>query len=219
MIKGIIFDLDGTLLNTIDDLADSLNQALQEVGQPIYTSEVVQSFIGNGMYRLVELALKERATQQEIEHVLELFKENYAKRYTNKTFPYPNMQHVVKTAKQLGLKLGVCSNKANKYVQPLIDLHFGSDNFDFALGEVDYIPRKPDPAMALEVCENLGLKTNECLFVGDSTVDIKTAHAAKMPVCAVTFGFSDEESLLKESPEYIARDALELKNIVESLVR
>jgi phosphoglycolate phosphatase len=216
MIKGIIFDLDGTLLNTIEDLADSLNQALEEVGQSTYTKEDVQSFIGNGMYRLVDLALKERATQQEIEHVLELFKENYAKHYMSKTFPYPSMQHVVKTAKELGLKLGVCSNKANKYVQPLIDFHFGSDVFDFVLGEVDYIPRKPDPAMALEVCENLGLRTDECLFVGDSIVDIKTAHAAKMPVCAVTFGFSDEERLLKERPEYIVHNALELKKIIES---
>jgi phosphoglycolate phosphatase len=218
MIKGIIFDLDGTLLNTIEDLADSLNQALQDVNHSTYTNEVVQSFIGNGMYRLVDLALNERATQQEIEQVLELFKEHYAKRYTNKTTLYPNMKLVVMTAKERGLKLGVCSNKANKYVQPLIDLHFGSDVFDFVLGEVDYIPRKPDPSMALEVCENLGLKTDECLFVGDSTVDIKTAHAAKMPVCAVTFGFNDEESLLKENPEYIAHDALELKNIIESVV-
>lgn len=217
MIKGIIFDLDGTLLNTIEDLTDSLNHALKEVNQPTYTSEVVQSFIGNGMYRLVDLALKERATQQEIEHVMELFKEEYAKRYTNKTLPYPNIKLVVKTSKEFGLKLGVCSNKANKYVQPLIDFHFGEDVFDFLLGEVDYIPRKPDPAMALEVCENLGLSTDECLFVGDSIVDIKTARSAKMPVCAVTFGFSDKEVLEKENPEYIAHDALELKSIIETV--
>ncbi len=217
MIKGIIFDLDGTLLNTIEDLADSLNQALEEVNQPTHAHDVIQSFIGNGMYRLVELALNEKASSQEIEHVLTLFKKNYAQRYTNKTIPYPDVQYVVEQVKRLGYKLGVCSNKANQYVKPLIEMHFKADTFDFILGEVDYIPRKPDPAMALEVSENLELKPHECLFVGDSIVDIKTAQAAKIPVCAVTYGFNDKTALLKEQPDYIVDDALSLLDLIKTI--
>ncbi len=218
MIKGIIFDLDGTLLDTIEDLADSVNAALSEVGKPGHDTAKVQSFVGNGMVRLVERALGEPFDPELVEQVLARFKEHYARLYTNKTVPYPGLKDVVDISKAWGLKLGVCSNKANKYVKPLIDLHFGSETFDFVLGEVDYIPRKPDPAMALEVAANMGVRPSECLYVGDSTVDIQTGKAAAMPVCAVSYGFQSEALLETFEPHYMVHDADGLLGLIKALI-
>lgn len=218
MFKAIIFDLDGTLLDTISDLSSSLNAALQEVNQDEYTDEQVVTFVGNGMRRLVDLALRERATSQEIDHVLERFKAHYANKYNEKTKPYPDIVDVVYKAKELGYALGVCSNKANEYVQQLIAHHFKEDTFDFVLGEVDFIERKPAPDMAFEVAANLGVSPRECLFVGDSIVDIKTAKAANMPIVAMTYGFNSLDKLLAENPEYTADNAKELLRIIEALV-
>jgi|SRR5690554_2440060 len=218
MFKAIIFDLDGTLLDTISDLTSSLNAALKEVNQDEYTDEQVITFVGNGMRRLVDLALHEKASNQEIDHVLERFKFHYAQNYNVKTKPYPNIVDTVYQAKELGFALGVCSNKANEYVQQLMSHHFKEDTFDFVLGEVEFIERKPAPDMALEVAANLGVAPRECLFVGDSTVDIQTAKAANMPIVAMTYGFNSEEKLLSENPEYTADNANELLRIIKALV-
>lgn len=217
MIQGIIFDLDGTVLDTIDDLTDSLNHALNEVGVEGYPPETVVTFIGNGMVRLVELALKNRQSNVDVDVVVEKFKAHYAINYNNKTKAYPQLKEVIEHAKRLGFLLGVCSNKPNAFVQVLIAEHFAKDTFDFVLGEVEFIERKPSPDMALEVAANLGLDPSECLFVGDSIVDIATAKAAKMPICAVTYGFNSEAMLLKENPEYLVNDVAGLNQIIRTL--
>lgn len=217
MIKGIIFDLDGTMLDTIHDLTDSLNYALNEVDVKGYDTDTVTTFVGNGVVKLVELALVNRQSTKDVEAVVEKFREHYAINYNNKTTAYPNLKEVVEYAKDSGFLLGVCSNKPNAFVQVLIEEHFAEDTFDFVLGEVPYIDRKPSPDMALEVADNLGLSPRECLFVGDSTVDIKTAKAAKMPICAVTYGFHSEEMLLKEEPEYTVNDVAGLEKIIRAL--
>lgn len=217
MIEGIIFDLDGTLMDTIDDLTDSLNYALDQVNVKGYTSDVVVTFVGNGMRRLVELALNNRQSVQDVDKVMDIFKTHYATNYNHKTKVYPDLKEVVDMAKKSGFYLGVCSNKPNGFVQHLIAEHFDEDTFDFVLGEVDFIERKPAPDMALEVAANLGLKSHECLFVGDSIVDIKTAKAAKMPICAVTYGFNSEEMIVAANPEYIVNDVAGLKKIIQAL--
>lgn len=217
MIKGIIFDLDGTILDTIDDLTDSLNQALGEVNVKGYDAQTVVTFVGNGMFKLVELALRNRQSVQDVAEIVEKYKKHYAANYNNKTKAYTDIKEVIEYAKESGFILGVCSNKPNPFVQELIVEHFGKDTFKFILGEVPFIERKPAPDMALEVAANLGLSPNECLFVGDSTVDIKTARAAKMPVCAVTYGFNSEEMLLKENPDYTVNDVAGLKQVIHAL--
>lgn len=217
MIKGIIFDLDGTILDTINDLTDSINHALNEVGVKGYDSDTITTFVGNGVASLVGLALSNRQSVHDVSEVVEKFKEHYTTNYNNKTVKYPNIKEVIEYAKKSGFLLGVCSNKPNAFVQVLIDEHFAKDTFDFTLGEVSYINRKPSPDMALEVADNLGLSPRECLFVGDSTVDVKTAKAAKMPVCAVTYGFNSEEMLQKENPEYIVNDVAGLEKIIIAL--
>jgi phosphoglycolate phosphatase len=217
MIEGIIFDLDGTILDTIEDLTDSLNYALDQVSVKGYEAETVVTFVGNGMRTLVQRALVNRQSVQDVDNVLEMFKQHYSSNYNNKTKAYPNMKEVVDNAKKSGFYLGVCSNKPNEFVQHLIAEHFDKDTFAFVLGEVPFIERKPAPDMALEVAANLGLAPHECLFVGDSTVDIKTAKAAKMPICAVTYGFNSEEMILKEKPEYTVNDVAGLDQVIRAL--
>lgn len=217
MIEAIIFDLDGTLLDTVSDLASSLNQALKEIDHQTYSDEEVMGFVGNGVRRLVDLALNERASNKEIDQVLERFQMHYSELYNDKTKPYDGIVDVVYKAKELGFALGVCSNKPNVYVQQLIAKHFKEDTFDFVLGEVDFIDRKPAPDMALEVAANLGVDPRNCLFVGDSIVDVQTAKNANMPICAVTYGFQSEEKLLSENPEYTVHDVHGVLKIIEAL--
>lgn len=217
MIKGIIFDLDGTLLDTLSDIATGVNEAIAKWGCEPYSDEEVKTFIGNGVHNLMRLALENQGVYRYVDEAVERFKEIYGEKYNVKTQPYDKIKDVIQYAKEKDLALGVCSNKPNPLTQLLIAEHFAED-FDFVLGEVDFIERKPAPDMAFEVAANLGVKPAEILFVGDSTVDVETARNAKMIMAAMTYGFNDKDKLEAENPHYLVDDAQALLKIVKALV-
>lgn len=213
MIKAIIFDLDGTLLDTLDDLTDSLNVALKSYGFPTKTPQQVRTYIGNGMERLVFLAMNQPEDYSQVKKVFQAFKDAYATLYTNKSQPYPHVLETLTKLRELNLKMAVCSNKNDMYVWDLVNLHF-PNLIDFAIGEKEGVTRKPDPSMVNLALAALKVKASDCLYVGDSIVDIKTARATAIPVVALTYGFNDKEDLIKENPDYLIDEFKPLFDIV-----
>ncbi len=213
MKKIVIFDLDGTLLNTLDDLADSTNFALSKFNYPTRTIEEVRQFVGNGVAKLIERAIPEGKNNPNFEKCLAIFKENYAQNMYNKTAPYNGISDMLANLKSKGLKIAVVSNKFDLAVKELCQKYFNG-YIDFAAGENEAagIKKKPAPDTVLEVLKEFNLKPNEAIYVGDSDVDIMTAKNSEMPCISVTWGFRDEKFLLSygatiliDSPDEIYR--------------
>ena len=213
MKKIVIFDLDGTLLNTLDDLADSTNFALSKFNYPTRTIEEVRQFVGNGVAKLIERAIPEGKNNPNFEKCLAIFKENYAQNMYNKTAPYNGILDMLANLKSKGLKIAVVSNKFDLAVKELCQKYFNR-YIDFAAGENEAagIKKKPAPDTVLEVLKEFNLNPNEAIYVGDSDVDIMTAKNSEMPCISVTWGFRDEKFLLSygatiliDSPDEIYR--------------
>lgn len=198
MKKIVIFDLDGTLLNTLDDLADSTNYALAKFGYPARTIEEVRQFVGNGVAKLIERAIPEGKNNTNFEKCLAIFKENYAKNMYNKTAPYAGILEMLSNLKSKGLKIAVVSNKFDLAVKELCKKYFDG-YIDFAAGENEAqgIKKKPAPDTVLTVLKEFELNPEDAVYVGDSDVDIMTAKNSQMPCISVTWGFRDEDFLLK----------------------
>lgn len=204
---GVIFDLDGTLLNTLDDLCDSVNFALSSHSYPSRTLEEVRSFVGNGIANLIVRALPDGASQEEFQKVFASFKEHYKDNSDNKTAPYPGISELLSRLKREGIPTAVVSNKADFAVQALVLKHFGS-LIDFATGEVEGLARKPDPALTLMAAERIGAK--HPVYVGDSEVDVETCKNACMSGVFVTWGFRTKEELCSAGADIFADDTNEL---------
>lgn len=189
---GILFDLDGTILDTLDDLLDSTNWALRQFAFPERSREQVRQFVGNGAKRLISLAVPEGTTPQEIEAVFAAFQEYYPAHCRIKTKPYDGVIQALQTLHDRGYVMGVVSNKPDEAVKQLAKEYFPGL---YALGETVSIPRKPAPDMVWEGAKALGKTPGECIYVGDSEVDIATARGAGMVCLSVTWGFREEAFL------------------------
>ena len=198
MKKIVIFDLDGTLLNTLDDLADSTNYALAKFGYPTRTIEEVRQFVGNGVAKLIERAIPDGKKNPNFEKCLAIFKENYAQNMYNKTAPYVGILEMLSNLKSKGLKIAVVSNKFDLAVKELCKKYFDG-YIDFAAGENEAqgIKQKPAPDTVFTVLKEFELNPEDAVYVGDSDVDIMTAKNSKMPCISVTWGFRDEKFLLE----------------------
>ena len=198
MKKIVIFDLDGTLLNTLNDLADSTNYALAKFGYPTRTIEEVRQFVGNGVAKLIERAIPDGKNNPNFEKCLAIFKENYAQNMYNKTAPYVGILEMLSNLKSKGLKIAVVSNKFDLAVKELCKKYFDG-YIDFAAGENEAqgIKKKPAPDTVLTVLKEFELNPEDAVYVGDSDVDIMTAKNSQMPCISVTWGFRDEDFLLK----------------------
>lgn len=198
MKKIVIFDLDGTLLNTLDDLADSTNYALAKFGYPTRTIEEVRQFVGNGVAKLIERAIPDGKKNPNFEKCLAIFKENYAQNMYNKTAPYVGILEMLSNLKSKGLKIAVVSNKFDLAVKELCKKYFDG-YIDFAAGENEAqgIKKKPAPDTVFTVLKEFELNPEDAVYIGDSDVDIMTAKNSQMPCISVTWGFRDEDFLLK----------------------
>lgn len=197
MKQAIIFDLDGTLLNTLDDLYSSVNHALTRFNLPVRSKWEVRSYLGNGVRRLVEHALPKGCDAELTEKVFNEFREYYLEHSLDRTQPYEGIIPMLKQCKELGLKTAIVSNKLDMAVQ---DLHqrFFSDCIDVAIGETPDVKRKPAPDMVMKAIEQLGCKHEEAIYVGDSEVDLATAQNASLPCIAVSWGFRDKDFLIEQ---------------------
>lgn len=194
---AVIFDLDGTLLNTLDDLAAAVNYALAAAGLPARTTEEVRTFVGNGVKLLVHRAVPAGTSPEAEAACLAVFKERYRSHMGDKTAPYPGVVEALKALRARGCKLAVCSNKFDAAVEGLAHDYFPG-LLDAAAGENEAggVPKKPHPAMVLRVMETLGAHPARTVYVGDSDVDIDTAKNAGIPCVSVTWGFRDRAFLL-----------------------
>ena len=194
MIKAVVFDLDGTLLNTLDDLADATNHALRAFGLPERTKDEVRRFVGNGVGRLMERAVPQDYDAALVPQVLACFKSYYVDHCLCKTGLYPGIDSMLHTLRQAGYKLAIVSNKLQGGVDEL-HRHFFVDTVPVAIGEHEGVRRKPEPDMVYEALRRLGVEPAEAVYVGDSDVDVETARRAGLPCISVLWGFRDREFL------------------------
>lgn len=210
----VIFDLDGTLLNTLDDLTDSVNYTMNAYGFPCRTVEEVRCFVGNGVGRLIELSIPEGLKNPKYEKCLEDFRTYYAQNMQNKTDAYEEIRELLEELSKRGIKLAIVSNKFDKAVKGLNQVYFG-EYVKVAIGESENVNRKPAPDTVFKALEELNSAADKAVYVGDSEVDVKTAKNAGIPCVGVTWGFRSREVLEQEGADYIINSPWELLKIIE----
>lgn len=208
---GILFDLDGTLLDTLDDLWDATNYALAQYSCPSRTKEEIRRFVGNGAERLIRLSLPGNDNDPNPMAVLETYREHYNTHCQIKTGPYPGILDVLAELKTR-YPIAVVSNKPDSAVKSLCRDYFGEI---FALGETPGCPRKPAPDMVYKAMMAIGV--DKCIYVGDSEVDIATAHNAGVPCLSVPWGFRDEDILVEAGAQYFCRDPRQLPAVIDKI--
>ncbi len=217
MIKAVIFDLDGTLVNTISDLAASVEKALSEFGYPSHTTEEYTSYVGNGTYKLIERSLPADTDKNIVEAVHARFGEIYSQHYCDTSLPYEGITELLDLLVSRGAAICVNSNKPDTFTKEIIAKLFPMYTFDHVVGQRDDVPKKPDPASELDIISSLGLDGSEVLHIGDSDVDIFTAHNAGIKALGCAWGFRPKETLI--SAEYLADTPYEAKEILEKLLQ
>ncbi len=210
--RAYIFDLDGTLLDTLLDLANAVNFAMRFKGYPERTVDEVRSFIGNGIKVLIKRSVPDGTSDTDYAEALEIFTKYYLEHIADNTKPYDGMIDVVKTLRERGCKVAVLSNKAHFAAQAVVKDFFG-DIFDLVVGKMDEFPSKPEPDSLFYTIKTLGVTAEDCVYIGDSDVDVLTAHNAGIPCIGVTWGNRDEDVLVSGGAEYIANKPEEILNI------
>jgi len=205
----IIFDMDGTLLNTLDDIADSLNYSLKKCGYPVHEVNDIRKMIGGGASILLERAAPKNLPGEQMEELKTVFLGHYFKNANNKTDLYDGIRPLVSRLKDEGFQMGIVSNKGDKAVKELSDFYF-QDQMVMALGERPDITRKPAPDALLLAMDMLGVTNEECIYIGDSEVDAQFSINAGVPCIIVTWGFRDREELALVNPDAIVDTVDEL---------
>jgi len=211
--KALLFDLDGTLINSVYDLHESANYILRKYGYKERTIEEINSFIGNGLKNLVKLSLGEE--REDFENIVDEFKKYYFARCTEKTFPYEGMKETLIKLKDAGYKLAVVTNKPDTPAKEICDCFFNGI-FDFVLGEKSELKRKPDKEMTEFAMSVLGVNKEESLYIGDSEVDIKTAENTGIDVLCVSYGFRTKEQLLSSGGVNIVDNPVDIYEFLVS---
>ncbi len=209
----VIFDLDGTLLDTLDDLTGAVNYALTQKGWPTRTREQVRAFVGNGVGKLMERAVPAGTPPRETGEALALFKDYYALHNRDRTAPYPGIPQLLDALRARGCVTAVVSNKFDPAVKALM-AHYFPGRLDAAAGEGEGSPKKPDPSMVLRVMADWGADPAATVYVGDSDVDIATARNAGLPCISVTWGFRDRDFLLAAGAERLADTPAQLLSML-----
>ena len=211
----VIFDLDGTLLNTIADLAQSTNHALRELGYPMHEEDAYRFMVGNGINKLFERALPEgEKNETNVLRVRQQFIPYYNIHNADKSFPYPGISGLLAELQAQGIQLAVASNKYQTATEKLIAHYFPSIHFVAVFGQREGVPTKPDPAVVHEILKIADMAPADTLYVGDSGVDMQTAINAGVTSCGVTWGFRPRSELEAFHPDYIVERAEEIARIV-----
>ena len=215
-MKACIFDLDGTLTNTLESMTYSVNLTLKEMGLSQITKDQCRMFVGNGARVLIEESLKVSGDPKasRIEEGMKIYGRIFDQNCTYHVTPYDGIAEMLEQLKKSGIKLAVLSNKPHLQAVDVVKEFFGEDVFSYVQGQTDSVPRKPDPSAALMIAEKLGCKKEECVYVGDSEVDIKTGHAAGMKTVSVSWGFRSREILKENGAEHIIDRPKELIHMI-----
>lgn len=208
-IKLAIFDLDGTTLDTLQDLADAVNHALRAQGLPEHTADEVRSYIGNGIRNLIDRSVPADTPEEVTALVFAAFKSYYAMHCKDKTCPYPGVMQMLERLKKAGMKIAILSNKADFAVQELCAQYFPG-MIDYAAGEKAGVPKKPSPESVYALLKTMGCRAEEAVYIGDSEVDVLTAENAGMKSLIVDWGFRSREQLVQAGAKNIFSTTEEL---------
>jgi phosphoglycolate phosphatase len=216
MINTIVFDLDGTLLNTLEDLKDSVNFALERQGFPLRNLSEIRSFVGNGIRLLMERAVPENIDAETFEICFKDFCDYYKIHMEDKTAPYDGINDMLTNIKKAGFKTAIVTNKADFAAQDLCKRMFG-ENIDFVVGSSDDRPNKPAPDGGVYALEKLDSQIENTVVVGDADTDILTAKNANLPSIGVLWGFRDRDVIEEAGAEYIVDSVKDLEKLLVSL--
>lgn len=211
--KAVIFDLDGTLVNSLNDLADSVNIVLASYNLPTHDVESYKYRVGNGIRKLMQRSLPDDK-QDLLDEALEKFKAVYARHNMDKTRPYEGITELLEKLCAQNIKLGVCTNKHDEAAKVIIKALFGEDIFDEIIGDKQGLKRKPDPGKVLTMAQNWNLQPQEIAYLGDSGVDMQTAVNAGMLAVGVLWGFRTEAELKENGADILISSPLELLQAV-----
>ncbi len=209
MYKGIIFDLDGTLLDTIGDLTEAVNRLRKDYGLPAFTKEDVMARVGSGFRVLVSLSLP-HLNEEETDKALEIFQRHYSNCYMDSSIPYEGISELVNELNKKGVKMAVNSNKKDSYTKDLIRQNFPGIEFTSVYGQRENVPKKPDPSTNYEIIEMMNLKKDEILYAGDSQQDMKTALNTGLKAIGVSWGFRSVEQLREAGADIIVHKPEEI---------
>lgn len=212
MYKLCAFDLDGTLVNTVADIAAATNYALAQLGFPAHDTEACYHFVGNGMTKLCERALPE-GHKERTDELVALYNERYLEHCCELSSPYEGLPEALRELSAAGMSLAVVTNKPQAQTDRVIAHYYADIPFVTVLGASDRYPRKPAPDMLLAVTSRYGFLEGETLYIGDSDVDVKFAHAAQIPCAGVSWGFRGSAELESAGAEFIVTEASQIVDI------
>lgn len=215
MYKLVVFDLDGTIADTLKDLAVAVNTALSDNNLPIYPEYMYRQFVGNGIDNLISTVMGEcSADKNKFDAVKSRFSEYYSLHCNDYTTAYDGINQMLCEFERLGVKTAVLSNKPHIYMRPIADKLYPKHNFCYLWGNQEKYPKKPNPKALLDMMKLLFVSKADTLYVGDSDVDVLTAHNAGVRCCGVKWGFRGEEELINAGADYIATDVSQLLEII-----
>ena len=219
MYQCCIFDLDGTVCNTLQDLAECTNRALADFGLPPHPVEAYRMIVGNGVDTQMKRAIGEEKYSKELaDKVKAKFKAYYDRDYLKNTRPYEGMEQALDALRAMGLKLAVFSNKPDEFAGKVCEELFGN-RFDLVAGNRPGIPVKPDPTGLFAAVERLGVRPEECLYCGDSWVDVDTGKNAGMPVIGAEWGFRGRKELEERGADFLLQSPSQLPQLVAQLMK
>ncbi|HRM35607.1 MAG TPA: HAD family hydrolase [Aliarcobacter cryaerophilus] len=214
MKKTVIFDLDGTLLDSIEDIASSMNKVLESLQLPTHKIEDYKYFVGGGVDILVENALSNQSKEIKDE-VTKRFKIEYDGKLHSKTLPYDGIYELLDELKKLDINLAVLSNKPHEFTVSYVNHFFKNYNFKEIHGQKKDVPKKPDPKAALDIVKCLNSSCENTYFIGDTKIDMQTAKSANMTAIGVLWGFRDEKELRDFGADFIVSNPLEILKIIK----
>jgi phosphoglycolate phosphatase len=214
--KAVIFDLDGTLLDTIEDIVDSMNAVLRDLGCLEHSVDEYKRFIGDGLDVMVKRSLPEAMRDEHtISACIEDMRKEYGQRWAHKSKPFRNIPELLDRLTAMDMKISVLSNKLDVFTKKMVKVLLGSWHFHTVLGLNNDIPRKPDPAGALEIAHKMHVEPRQCIFVGDSNIDMETALGAGMRPVGVLWGYQDRDRLVSSGAVDLLSDPLDLADLLE----
>lgn len=218
MIKAAIFDLDGTLADTVESIAFCANESLKQLGLKTHPVEAYKTFAGDGAKKLLERCLVASGDLKltKWNEIWDIYGTLFEKYCTRGVTPFPGIMEMLETLKEEGIKLAVLSNKEHLQTVKVVKTVFPPDTFELIQGRIEGLPRKPDPTPALYVANQIGVEPQECIYIGDTDTDMKTGKSAGMFSVGVLWGFRKEEELRKNGADFIAKNPIDIINLISN---
>lgn len=219
MIKLVVFDLDGTLVDSVYDLADAVNTVLENNNYPSHNTEKYYHFVGDGTLKLVERALGDNCKDSsEVERIHNQFLKQYSMHCLDKTIAYDGVKELLDKLEDMKILTAVASNKTDVFTKQIVKELFSGHNFFEAVGKLDGVPKKPSPEIVFNILKKADVKTDEVLYVGDSDVDVLTGHNAGLQVCGCEWGFRGKDELLNAGCDFLLEKPLDLIDVILKLI-